>query len=139
MNKVCIIIQFWILLGQGSASALSQDTLRELAASQNVAQVLLANQKAEQEEIEQGLCQQQLKEKQWPVHCWRWLEQQIVSKKISMSKQKKWQSYLNRFCLYLTQQQETPKLRESSSRLWQRSRCGLLAKKYGSGFENEMP
>lgn len=137
MKKVRLFIQCCLLFSGVFAVAKPRDSLRELAESQSIQEILVANQKAEQEEVQQGLCQQQLKDKQWPTHCWEWLEQQIVYKNISAAKQQKWQSYLNQFCYYLTQQSDTPKLKASSAKIWQQSRCAKLAKKYGPSFENE--
>ncbi len=139
MNRVYIAIQFLLFLTHWPAWAVAKDPLRELAESQSVEQILDANQKAEQEEARQSLCQQQIKERRWPVDCWLWLEQQVLSKRISEPKQKRWQNYLNRFCVYISQQPDTPKVKLFSSSFWQQSRCGILAKKHGLSFENEMP
>lgn len=127
---LCLLIFYQI-----SAIATKNDSLRELAKSQTLPDLFSANQIAEQNEVLKNSCQKQLKEKDWPTRCFDWLEQQTLQNSMSIHKVKGWQNYLNRFCDYLAEKAVDSKPKPTSSIFWQHSRCAMLTKKLGLGFE----
>lgn len=124
-----------LIFYQTSVIAAKNDSLRELAKSQTLQELFSANQIAEQSEILKNVCQKQLKEKDWPTHCFEWLEQQTLQNSMSIHKVKGWQNYLNRFCDYLAEKAVDSKMKATSSIFWQRSHCAVVAKKLGLSFE----
>lgn len=124
-----------LIFHQTSATAVKNDSLRELAKSQTLQELFSANQVAEQNEVLKNSCQKQLKEKDWPTLCFDWLEQQTLQNSMSIHKVKSWQNYLNRFCDYLAEKTVDSKVKLTSSIFWKTSHCARLTKKLGLSFE----
>ena len=135
MRFVKLLLLLFFFQFPSMAFSLKQDELMELARSRNLAEILSANQRAETEEILRQACRQQIDTKQWPLSCWEWLDRRSSVNKLSEKKKSQWQAYLNRYCVQLIQQAVPPPARKNSSVLWNQSRCGHLAKKFGLSFE----
>lgn len=131
-----MILLYSLLLFSPVALSLNQDALAELARSQTVNEIIQANQRANQEELLRGACQLQIAEKQWPTTCWDWLEHGLKFNNLSDKKKQQWIKYLSGFCQHLAQQQQLSAPRLTNSKMWQKSNCAIIAKKFGLGFED---
>lgn len=125
-----LLFSFVVLAGQ-------KDSLRDLAVSQNLQELLRINQRLNYEDSLKGACQQQIAKHQWPTACWEWLEFALNEKKLSTQKQQQWVLYLNRYCQKLGAQQNPMFVLSTRSLLWRHSRCATMAKGDGLNFEND--
>lgn len=135
MKSIQAILFIVLVFTSPFVFSLNKDSLSELASSENLNEILKANQRAEREEILKMACQQQIEEKNWPTSCFEWMEEGLKLNQLTDKKKAEWSFYLERYCFRLASKPKVVRADLISSKLWTKSKCSSLAKKFGSGFE----